>query len=217
MFPVNQNNIIEENEEIKFDLIDTDIEIPFNYLTYILNSTSYITPEILFDGFKVVLPFYQDVQLKPLFELAFDQDVNINSQNKDNGCTFLHYSVEDVKVLYDNIPQFLLEKGADPNIQNKDGNTPLHILINRDFFSSKEIYVAKLLIQYGADIELKNLLGWTPIQCFIQAGNIKLKALLQLVKACKDNDFSKLDITTKDIKEFLDWQISITPENSKFF
>ncbi|WP_052326375.1 ankyrin repeat domain-containing protein [Rickettsia felis] len=134
MFPVNQNNIIEENEEIKFDLIDTDIEIPFNYLTYILNSTSYITPEILFDGFKVVLPFYQDVQLKPLFELAFDQDVNINSQNKDNGCTFLHYSVEDVKVLYDNIPQFLLEKGADPNIQNKDGNTPLHILINRDFF-----------------------------------------------------------------------------------
>ncbi|WP_410525760.1 hypothetical protein [Rickettsia felis] len=79
------------------------------------------------------------------------------------------------------------------------------------------MYVAKLLIQYGADIELKNLLGWTPIQCFIQAGNIKLKALLQLVKACKDNDFSKLDITTKDIKEFLDWQISITPENSKFF
>ena len=46
-----------------------------------------------------------------------------------------------------------------------------------------------------------------------------LRALLTLTKACKDNDFSIVNntITAKDIAEFIDWQLSITPENSRFF
>lgn len=206
----------------------------------ILNSDLPITSEVLFNKFYRFGICSKASKLKLLLKKAFTQNIDINSQDK-NGYTFLHYSI---KKNFCDITLFLLKKGADPNIQFKDGNTSLHKIANKIYSEKTKIALAKLFIQKGCNIELKNTLGWTAVQLaimndsnklvklLIQYGadirlipepvvwyNCKLRALLALIKVCKYNDFSMIDysITHEDIQEFLEWQISITPENSRFF
>merc|ERR1719383_215399 len=56
------------------------------------------------------------------------------------------------------ITKLLLEKGADPNIQNSDGETALYLAAR---YSNKGM--AKLLIEKGADINVQNSYGETPL------------------------------------------------------
>lgn len=64
----------------------------------------------------------------------------------------------------------LIRKGADPNVQNDDGNTFLHILVMqlaRCKASQKDKYFAlieKLVRKFGANINIKNDDGFTPLQ-----------------------------------------------------
>ena len=55
--------------------------------------------------------------------------------------------------------KLLLIKGANPNIQNKFGNTPLHVAYK--FNSSLMI---NLLVQYNANKQIKNIDGLLPWQ-----------------------------------------------------
>jgi len=50
-----------------------------------------------------------------------DNGANINHQDR-TGCTILHITAEFKLV---ELTKYLLEKGANPNLQNKHGNTPL--------------------------------------------------------------------------------------------
>ncbi|HJD66651.1 MAG TPA: ankyrin repeat domain-containing protein [Rickettsia endosymbiont of Bembidion nr. Transversale] len=227
---------------------------PADKLESILNSTSTITAELLFNTFDIPGISSKTDKLKLLFQKAFEQDINPNIQDS-SGNTLLLYACQSSLV---EVVQFLLKKGANPNISNNSDNTPLSKIISNRFIDKTEIYIAKLLLQNGALTELKDFVGFTPIQSATQYGHTEivksliqngadinviasietnsyysgkslvesvpsnkpeLKALLTLTKACKDNDFSIVDntITAKDIVEFIDWQLSITPENSRFF
>ena len=55
--------------------------------------------------------------------------------------------------------QFLLDRGADPNLQNKKGQTPLHYAAYNN-----NPKIAKYLIDHGADINARDKSGQTPIQ-----------------------------------------------------
>jgi ankyrin repeat protein len=55
--------------------------------------------------------------------------------------------------------RLLLEHGADPNLRNKGGSTPLH-----DAASFDRLDAVKALVQHGADISLKNREGFTTLQ-----------------------------------------------------
>jgi len=55
-----------------------------------------------------------------------------------------------------------LKEGADPNIQDQDGNTLLHHLIQSDAEIKK---ICELIHQYKATIEIKNHQGKTAIEC----------------------------------------------------
>jgi ankyrin repeat protein len=55
--------------------------------------------------------------------------------------------------------KLLLEHGADPNIKNKDGITPLHWAV---FKSGVHVEVVKLLLEHGADPNIQNKKGRTP-------------------------------------------------------
>ncbi|MCC8371140.1 MAG: ankyrin repeat domain-containing protein [Rickettsia endosymbiont of Stiretrus anchorago] len=222
-----------------------------NYLDNILNSTSPITPEILFESVDKCKKDEQD-KLKLLLEKAFEQGINIDILKEPNKYTLLYDSI--TKNLQE-VATFLLEKGGSPNIQDWCSYTPLHYIIMAAYgkyrieivellikkctnlelkdlfdltfiqeavrFNNKE--ATQLLIQYGANIDIKvsNNKSMHHKKNLIELAEDKpiLKALLTLTKACKDNDFSIVDniITTKDIAEFIDWQLSITPENSRFF
>lgn len=59
----------------------------------------------------------------------------------------------------------LLELGADPNPQDKQGNTPMHRLAQRG--TGREF--ARLLLEHGADLSIRNVKGKTPLDLAARA------------------------------------------------
>ena len=55
--------------------------------------------------------------------------------------------------------ELLLLKGANPNIQNKFGNSALHIAFKND-----NAFIINLLLEYNAEQKLKNINGLLPWQ-----------------------------------------------------
>ena len=81
--------------------------------------------------------------------------VDINAGDSEFGVTPLAWAalLDDME-----IAKFLIEKGADINMKNRDGSTPLH---SAAFLGCAEI--AELLIQNGADVNPKNYRDETPL------------------------------------------------------
>jgi ankyrin repeat protein len=52
----------------------------------------------------------------------------------------------------------LIERGADVTAQNNDGETPLHLALQRG-----QVDVARMLIERGADVTAQNNDGETPL------------------------------------------------------
>lgn len=88
---------------------------------------------------------------------------NINEQEKESGYTALHYCAQEGKV---DFAKVLVEKGADLNIKDVYGNTPLFKAV---FFSKGDTELIDLLLINGADPDVKNNAGVSPRML---AGNI---------------------------------------------
>ena len=69
------------------------------------------------------------------------------------GSTALHLAIEHAKVT-----RLLLEHGADPNIKNERGCTPLH-----DASFGHHFYTMESLVQHGADVETRDHRNETPL------------------------------------------------------
>lgn len=116
-----------------------------------------------------------------------NNDLDINSQ-RNNGWTFLHYSVAQGER---KIANFLLENGANPDIKNHINNYPLNYAINYE-----NIEIVKLLLEYHADINIVDFHGFSPIFKAIEKDNLDLFKLLVNMGAnikMKCNGFSILD------------------------
>ncbi|WP_341790654.1 ankyrin repeat domain-containing protein [Rickettsia endosymbiont of Polydrusus tereticollis] len=143
-------------------------------------------------------------ELKDKAKLSLDNGADPNIKNNHDR-TPLHIvanNYEENLILV----AMLLKKGALIELTDCWGFTPL-LLAARS--GHKEII--KLLLQYGADLNVivppsffdkpdKSLIGLVPDD------KLELKALLQLAKACNNNDFSIIDnsVTAENIKEFFD-------------
>ena len=102
-----------------------------------------------------------------------NENLNINLQNY-YGETALHLVIitRDAVIMrskkkwpfnrstdrYTKIVKFLLNKGADTNLQNYDGDTPLHLAA-----SCEMEYIVKLLLHYNADANIRNKKGETAV------------------------------------------------------
>jgi len=98
----------------------------------------------------------------------------INAQD-DEGMTPLAGAVVQEQV---GVVTFLLDHGADPNIPNKNGLTPLEHACGRD--KGNALVLAQLLLAKGALVNATNVAGFTiePLDWAISTDNLELVKLL---------------------------------------
>jgi len=97
-------------------------------------------------------------------ELLLKHGADVEVRDRDDGNTPLCL----MRGGRENI-ELLLDHKANPNAQNNEGNTPLHILVvrtkgNEQLSSQKEL--AELLIARGADVNIRNRQGLTPLNLY---------------------------------------------------
>jgi ankyrin repeat protein len=130
--------------------------------------------------------------------------LDVNKANR-NGVTPLHFasSLSDKNCHADKIMEFLIKKGANLNAQTVDGYTPLQITAYNGYYR-----LSKILIENGADINIKN--------------NDKSTALHQLLKSknIEDNHIKLLiekgaDVNVKDKYNITPIHLTVGTLNSK--
>src|SRR3990167_747794 len=131
--------------------------------------------------FVQAIIYNEDLEnLKLLFAKITNIDVNyIDKTGYSLLCFAIHYG--KLKSV-----QFLLEKGADVHQKNTNvhDETPLH-LAAQDY----NLYIIKLLLQYGADINVVNGKGQTPLMFACEHLDADIQFLID----------AKADIFAKDI------------------
>lgn len=94
----------------------------------------------------------------------------VNARDISSGDTGLHVVVARSDALW---IRFLLQKGADPNIRNKKGVSPLQMATSLGFTDG-----AEALIAGGASVNVSDQTGETPLIAAVHARNAPLVRLL---------------------------------------
>ncbi|MEO1488470.1 MAG: ankyrin repeat domain-containing protein [Pseudomonadota bacterium] len=96
----------------------------------------------------------------------------VNTRDITSGDTGLHIAAQRRDALW---VRFLLQRGADPNIRNKKGRTPLQVSITLSDIDSVEA-----LIKRGASVNVSDRQGETPlISAVHQRNQAMIKLLLE--------------------------------------
>ncbi|ONK76927.1 uncharacterized protein A4U43_C02F1330 [Asparagus officinalis] len=84
------------------------------------------------------------------------------------------------------VAKLLLQAGADTRETDGDGNTVLHLCLKASHFS-QNLRLLWLLLQHGAKVSQRNLLGLTPVHVAAEKGNYQaLQILLLHAPECVD-------------------------------
>ena len=97
-----------------------------------------------------------------IVDLLVANGADVNQTESDSGYSALHFAAQASS---ETIVKTLLENGADPNLQARDGRAPLHIAAKLRFFE-----IAEELLTNGANIDLLDNEGLTPMIVSIIGG-----------------------------------------------
>ena len=96
------------------------------------------------------------LDLEQLNAALFDQGLIVLDYLDQLTISSLHVAIQRRAP---NLARFLLQKGANPNLRDDNGDTPLYVAVENE---TKEM--VKLLLNWGADTERVDILGETPVQ-----------------------------------------------------
>lgn len=94
----------------------------------------------------------------------------INTKDKSNGEGALHIVARQGDSTW---LRYLIQKGANPNIQDDRGNTPMMIAVELSYAEGVQI-----LLRYGANVNLANSSGETPLIRAVQLRKLDLVRIL---------------------------------------
>jgi ankyrin repeat protein len=121
-------------------------------------------------GKTALMTAVQTENLDILKKLTTSETVNTQDNYGWSALHFISYRLSKKEDLLQNeIVDFLIQSGANINLQNRNGFTPLHLAIK-----NSAQYTSQALIDNGADITLKDKNGQTPLMHAVRGGDISL-------------------------------------------
>ena len=116
--------------------------------------------------------------------------VIVNTRDRQSGEAALHIVAKRGDTTYVN---YLLARGADPNIRDGQGNTPLLVAVNNGASS-----VIDLLVKGGANVNLGNGSGETPLIRAVQRRDLSLVRILLAAGADPDQSDRIAGLSARD-------------------
>ncbi|KAJ5835444.1 hypothetical protein N7447_001470 [Penicillium robsamsonii] len=109
----------------------------------------------------VNIRFEEDMVDKP--QISYQTRMALNRHYKP-GDTILHQLAHGTHWWYKGAIRYLLEHGADPNAQNKQGKTPLCNAVSRgELGGHHQLEITRILLEGGADPNIAATCGYTPL------------------------------------------------------
>jgi len=90
----------------------------------------------------------------------------LNTRDRDSGDGALHIVVRQGDSTW---LRYLIQKGANPNIQDGRGNTPMMVAVETSYTEGVQI-----LLRYGANVDLANSSGETPLIRAVQLRKVDM-------------------------------------------
>jgi ankyrin repeat protein len=122
---------------------------------------------------NLIKPFvHRDLDtMRELIANEVGKSIDINAQD-NSGSTALHWAV---RRWYFDLTQLILQKGANPNIKDTDGNSALHLTA---IAGGSYDHLPELLLDYGAEVDSRNVGNYTPLHLAAESGYIEGAILL---------------------------------------
>jgi len=136
-------------------------------------------------------PELRQERIRRMLEVLIDSGSDINAKDSFGATAaflvthtpyFRHPASRVTVQKHKELIGMLLTKGADFNVKDKEGNTPLHNAI-RISFQSDNLEVVEFLIKNGADVNAENNKGESPLKWAILGKDKEMVDLLRLYGA----------------------------------